>query len=392
MEALSLRSFYCDGYKAFASRREVAVEPVTVVFGRNNSGKTSLVRLPLFAAASLSGASRRMYALSHGRIRFGSSFRGLANADQPHPHLAFGVAWDEGRSLGVELQYLASSIELEESVQLSSAELDGVDYRFQLQLSLGEDTPPLQMLREAVHGEYRRRLERNMEDLSKLLEGTVHIDSSRPAILATYETREPGEWSSEEAPYLLAEDSRLRRSVDAWLQNELDQTSIDVDKAGFAFRLVATDARRRTLVNLSDAGSGTQSVVPLATILLAVAQGLHHSELVIVEEPEAHLHPSAHGAVADLVIACAKRSNVLVETHSENFILRLRRRVAEGKVGPQEVALYYVDLNQKLARVQLDEQGMTDDWPAGVFEYDVAEAQAIVQAKLRTMNKETPSR
>jgi hypothetical protein len=392
VDALTLRKFYCEGYKAFTSRLEIAIRPITVVFGRNNSGKTSLVRFPVFAAASLSGTSRQMYALSHGRIRFGSSFRGIANADQPHPHMAFGLSWDPRRALGVELQYLASPGDVEESVQLSHAELDDSEVEFQLRLSFGEDTPPLDTWRAALNGESRRHLERNIEDLVKLLARTTHIASNRPAISATYEAREPNGWSSEEAPYLLAEDSRLRKSVDAWLQRELDRTSIDVDKAGFAFRLVTKDARRRTLVNLSDAGRGTQSVVPLTTILLAVAQELYDSELVIVEEPEAHLHPSAHGAVADLVIAAARRATILVETHSENFILRLRRRVAEGTLAPHDIGLYYLDLNQRLAHIHIDKQGMTDDWPAGVFEYDVDEAQAIVQAKLRSIDKKgTPS-
>ena len=110
-------------------------------------------------------------------------------------------------------------------------------------------------------------------------------------------------------------------------------------------------------------------------------------DLVVIEEPEAHLHPSMHGAIADLVISCSEKSQVLIETHSENFILRLRRRIAEGALDPARLALVYVDEAHLARAINILETGETSDWPTGVFEYDVVEAEAIVQARLNAMPK-----
>jgi hypothetical protein len=75
--------------------------------------------------------------------------------------------------------------------------------------------------------------------------------------------------------------------------------------------------------------------------------------------------------MADLVITCAHRSQVIIETHSENFILRLRRRIAEGLIARTDVALVYLDEARHLIPIALDATGGTDDWPSGVFESDI---------------------
>lgn len=54
--------------------------------------------------------------------------------------------------------------------------------------------------------------------------------------------------------------------------------------------------------------------------------------LIVVEEPETHLHPAAHGDLAErFVDSFIEDSNkrYLIETHSQNFVLRLRRLIAE---------------------------------------------------------------
>jgi hypothetical protein len=68
--------------------------------------------------------------------------------------------------------------------------------------------------------------------------------------------------------------------------------------------------------------------------------------LDVVEQPELHLHAAAQAPLADLFIdtALQGRGEVIVETHSEPLLLRTQRRVAEGKLRPDQVALYFVEM------------------------------------------------
>jgi len=69
-----------------------------------------------------------------------------------------------------------------------------------------------------------------------------------------------------------------------------------------------------------------------------------------------------------------KESNQwLVETHSESLILRVLKRIREGKVKPSEVSVLYVNpiqgVGSEILRLRIDDKGkFIDEWPQGCFE------------------------
>src|SRR5262249_32455002 len=97
----------CQGYRAFSRSTRVPLRPITVIFGKNNSGKTTLVRLPLFAMAS--AIDPRMYSLDVSGLRFGTSFSDLASVDQPHPRISVELTWAPERRIAFELQRVITS-------------------------------------------------------------------------------------------------------------------------------------------------------------------------------------------------------------------------------------------------------------------------------------------
>ena len=83
-----------------------------------------------------------------------------------------------------------------------------------------------------------------------------------------------------------------------------------------------------------DVGHGMNQILPiLASHFFRASTDM----LEVVEQPKLHLHPAAHGEVAELYIAAIQnsRQKFIVETHSDNFILRIQRRIAEGKLKPE---------------------------------------------------------
>jgi predicted ATPase len=107
--------------------------------------------------------------------------------------------------------------------------------------------------------------------------------------------------------------------------------------------------------------------------------------LDIIEQPELHLHDAAHAALGDLLLSAVAEDagNLIVETHSESLVLRVRRRVAEG-LSPDRVAIVYVEDNgdgSRLRRIALRSDGETDWWPEGVFSESFVEVKAIRRAQ-----------
>ena len=373
---MTIKTIKAKSYKAFSQEVSLALGKVTVVFGRNNSGKTSLVRLPIFTLASLTNPVGFL-SLTWKDLTFGDSFSSLCHPSSAHPKMSFGLETDQGE-IRLDLQQLN--------------ELDG-----------SEVVIPTRIRRD--HGEFVTRVHgadslddlvnRLHEDLSVIeevaspfieyaeyaLKNSLHIRSSRPSVLAAYTTRRPRNFGADEVPYMLSSDSVLEDSVDRWFSDNLDGIRIRTDKAGFAFRLLTLSDSGA--VPLSMAGRGTQSALPVVALLIRVASGDSAGGILGIEEPEEHLHPSAHGAMADLCIQAAQKKQIVIETHSENFILRLRRRLAEGILAQEDLRLYYVDEHHQVTLLDVHQDGFVENWPIGVFESDIEETRAMVEARFQ---------
>lgn len=159
--------------------------------------------------------------------------------------------------------------------------------------------------------------------------------------------------------------------------------------------LVRTVGSEHT-VNLTDVGFGVSQVLPV------VAQAFYapHNSTIIFEQPEIHLHPSAQAALADLFIEAIhakermpgagrtadRKTQLIVESHSEHFLVRLQRRIAEQVLGPDEVALYFCKPGPDgsiLEALNLDEYGNITNWPENFFGDAFGDAAAMTHAEMR---------
>ena len=82
-------------------------------------------------------------------------------------------------------------------------------------------------------------------------------------------------------------------------------------------------------VGLTDVGFGVSQILPVLTLCYYAPEG----STLILEQPEAHLHPKAQSELADVLIDVVKNRKVqiILESHSEHLLLRLMRRIAEER-------------------------------------------------------------
>jgi predicted ATPase len=110
--------------------------------------------------------------------------------------------------------------------------------------------------------------------------------------------------------------------------------------------------------------------------------------IIVLEQPELHLHPAAHGDLAELFAKSAKENNqtFIIETHSENMILRLRKLVIENDFGftKDDVIIYWLEdaelKGQELMEITIDEKGVLSDWRNGVFDEGLREVLEMQKA------------
>ena len=149
---------------------------------------------------------------------------------------------------------------------------------------------------------------------------------------------------------------------------------------GLSFSFVTGGATSRSLRPTS-VGFGLSYTLPVVVALLAARPG----SLVLVENPEAHLHPRGQMAMGDLIIrAAAAGAQVIVETHSDHVLNGIRVAVKEGRGAPDQVAIHYFQRitetrggDERIVHVvqspRIDADGRVDSWPQGFFDqYDIA--------------------
>jgi predicted ATPase len=162
--------------------------------------------------------------------------------------------------------------------------------------------------------------------------------------------------------------------------------------------LVRTSAKMPQ-VKLTDVGFGVSQVLPVIVECFYVPA----RSIVILEQPEIHLHPSVQSELADLFIdAIRARENgaerdcqFIIESHSEHFLRRLQLRIAEEELSQEDTALYFVHGEDDGARIEelaVDEYGNITNWPEGFFGDEMADVVARTQAQAARLAKKAEAK
>jgi hypothetical protein len=139
---------------------------------------------------------------------------------------------------------------------------------------------------------------------------------------------------------------------------------------------------RSAEVSLADVGFGISQALSVLTLCYFVPKG----SIVILEQPEIHLHPAVQMGLADTLIDAIQRKSIqiILESHSEHLLTRLQRRIAEGKLSHSEVKLYFCqfDGQKSIAEpLQVDKYGEILNWPKGFFGDTLSEIIAAQEAR-----------
>jgi hypothetical protein len=229
------------------------------------------------------------------------------------------------------------------------------------------------------------------EEISEMLQSLDYLgplrERPRRLYMVSGETPQEVGQRGQFAPELLFRaDASFRRRVARWLRRMDLGVAIGAPEIGDdAFSIELKRYAQSPWVNMADSGFGVSQVLPL------IVQSLRadHEGLLIAEQPEIHLNPRIQALLADLFVSTASdRRPIIVETHSEHLVLRLRRLIAEGSIESKDVALYFTEKTgdeSTIREVPILEDGRIrpDTWPSGFFEESLTQALGLAQAQMR---------
>jgi len=153
--------------------------------------------------------------------------------------------------------------------------------------------------------------------------------------------------------------------------------------------LASLSYRRGQLGNVyrsTNVGFGITYSLSLITVLLVAKRG----SLLLLENPEAHLHPRGQSRMGELAGLCAMDGvQLIVETHSDHLLNGIRVAVRKGELNADAVSLFYFGAfaegntyEERVSTPRIDKNGRLDHWPNGFFdEWDKNIAQLLRPVK-----------
>lgn len=173
-------------------------------------------------------------------------------------------------------------------------------------------------------------------------------------------------------PYISLEEVIAKALKDMGLVEEFVVQRVSEDRQDYEVKVRTKGSR--TLTDVPDVGFGISQVLPVLVQLYYAPA----NSIIIMEQPELHLHPKAQSALADIMIEAifarenAKPRNVqlIIETHSEHFLRRFQRRIAEKKLEESQFAAYFANSDvspTKLEALEVNLFGEIINWPENFF-------------------------
>jgi predicted ATPase len=135
----------------------------------------------------------------------------------------------------------------------------------------------------------------------------------------------------------------------------------------------------------TNVGFGITYTLPILVAILSSLSGA----LLLLENPEAHLHPKGQVKIGDLIARAASCGiQVVVETHSDHVLNGIRLAVHAGRLHPEHVQLHFFERKEQQGSMRnvvisphIDRDGRIDRWPEGFFDEWDRSLEALIEPR-----------
>lgn len=170
---------------------------------------------------------------------------------------------------------------------------------------------------------------------------------------------------------------------DLWVKNFLGEGyHIRADKTDSEerkYRITIEEVDRNLQLNLKQVGVGISQILPIITLVFTSKA----HDIILIENPEVHLHPQLQAFFVDLCLfAVENNRKLIIETHSEHVINRLRYRVKENPTYLEKIDILFLEKIKgdiKYTEVHLSDDGTIDYWPENFFDQSYKDLLGIIR-------------
>ena len=350
-----------ENYKPFARGQEMEIKPITLLIGKNSSGKSSLTHLVCLMQGLIDAQKTARYKHFLGELVNIYTFHNMATSG-----LRMGLVNDVGKELAFSfvrnggklfLYKLSVGGKTQQYIEETTLEVaDSYEIVKKQVCNWGYDLNDW-----AFTVNYIGPIRNNTETLYRW-------KNSNP-INVGYN----GEFAMELLADSYRSDKQLFNRVSNWMRDNMENQSVEIESVPGLddyYFFGTKNLTNNTFIPLEEVGEGFSQVLPI----IVQSYMDDKADISIMEQPALHLHPAAHSKVADRLISSAisSQKRYIIETHSENILLAVRRAVCnpDCPLTSNDVVIYFVDKTEEeaiLKKIEVLENGDLTMWPTGVF-------------------------
>ena len=430
-------------FKSWADSGEVKLAPLTGFFGANSSGKSSLLQMLLLLKQTIGSEEVLFFGDENSLVNLGS-FKEVIHRHNRNAELEleFGCQLREPRLVGISLNEWPEVDGFTFNTVLCAGNREPLILNFRYASSTN-DLEIIWRFRQSMVEEGRIRqggdqvfngssmgdayvhncygvpaLQRNIQWDNKFLarfsslfeelfSDIYYLASTRvePRRQTRWEGEHPidvGKRGSDVISALLSarvkQLGQNEKRISVWLQKMKLAHAFSLENQGDDGKDYEIHIRKNAespAVTLVDMGYGLSQFLPVLVLCYHVPEG----STLILEQPGIHLHPMVQSQLADLLIEVVTERNlqVIVESHSEHLLVRLQRRIAEGKVGRDKIGLYFCRNDEAegvstLEPLDVDKVGNIRNWPENFFGDVMGDMFAITDAQAKELQLQEEGR
>ena len=175
-------------------------------------------------------------------------------------------------------------------------------------------------------------------------------------------------------PGLLLKNSagnNLMKQVRAWMEAFFPHCDFEITSIPEAnsIRLGVRNAQDTEFHRPINVGFGMTQVFPVIVAILAAGK----DDIVIVENPEVHLHPAGQSQMGAFLAQAANAGiQIIVESHSDHVLNGIRKAVKKKYISPDHGASHFFrsrcDEGAQITTLKVDSAGNLDHWPKDFFD------------------------
>ena len=174
--------------------------------------------------------------------------------------------------------------------------------------------------------------------------------------------------SAENLGELLA-NPEINKATNKWFEKLEIPYKVDIQKSGNYYEIIFLPKNSKIKISSMHVGLGYPLILPFIVQCI-----IAKNKIILIEEPEVHLHPKIEADLADLIVESSllRNNQFIIETHSEDFLLRILKSIRKEKLKPEHVSVNYITPNEKngskINKININKFGQyTTPWQDNLF-------------------------